>query len=341
MGTDALEQFGRLGIVYPMVPYSPRHPAYIGLCSKTHQALPMRWLAAALPCAMIASVAAAQDTSTLDTSTPDLSAPTGAAPAEPTPDHTPAQIDKISDAETGRKASRTRLFLGPQFGPAFPGSDRGTIRPYFDFSRARSGEFFPFEAPDESFGFNIYEKKGTAFGLAANMQGRRKAADSDGFLPEIKRSVELGVGLQSWISPDIRLRAEARKAVSGHKAWIGTISADYVRQHGDDWLWSIGPRLTLADGKFHRTYYGVRTVDAVPDSPLAPYRPKGGVHSVGLAASAQYQLDKNWGLAGYAKYERLVGDAASSPVTREYGSRNQPSVGLAVSYTFDSLRQFP
>ncbi|MCC2601760.1 MipA/OmpV family protein [Sphingopyxis yananensis] len=258
---------------------------------------------------------------------------------EPVAAQSPADIDKISDAETGRKASRTRVFLGPQFGPAFPSADRGRIGPFVDYSRARGGEFFPFEAPDESFGFNIYEKKGTAFGLAANLQGRRKASDTDGFLPSVKRSVELGVGAQTWMTPDIRLRAEARKAISGHQAWVGNISADYVRQHGDDWLWSIGPRITLADGKFHRTYYGVRAVDAAPASPLSPYRPKGGVHSLGLAASAQVQLTEQWGLAGYAKYERLVGDAASSPVTREYGSRNQPSIGLAVSYSFNSIRQ--
>jgi MipA family protein len=286
----------------------------------------------------IATTAASTAATTADAVTQDT-APK--AVPEPTAAHTPAEIDKISDADTGRKPSRTRVFLGPQFGPAFPGADRSSIGPYMDYSRARGGEFFPYEAPDESFGFNLYEKKGTAFGLAANMQGRRKASDTDGFLPSVKHSLELGAGAQTWITPDIRLRGEVRKAVTGHKAWVGNISGDYVRQHGDDWLWSIGPRLTLADGKFHRAYYGVRAVDAVPDSPLSPYRPKGGVHSVGLAASAQYQLDKNWGLAGYAKYERLVGDAASSPVTREYGSRNQPSVGLAVSYTFDSLRQFP
>lgn len=299
-------------------------PAFLGLRSP-----PWAGTAAALAGLVLAPAAAAQQTS----------GPSPESTPEPTAAQSPAQIDKISDAETGRKASRTRVFLGPQFGPAFPGADRGRIGPFIDYSRARGGEFFPFEAPDESFGFNVYEKKGTAFGLATNLQGRRKASDTDGYLPSVKRSVELGLGAQTWMTPNIRLRAEARKAISGHKAWVGNISADYVRQYGDDWLWSIGPRITLADGKFHRTYYGVRALDAVPASPLPPYRPKGGVHSLGLAASAQVQLTDQWGLAGYAKYERLVGDAASSPVTREYGSRNQPSIGLAVSYSFNSIHQ--
>jgi outer membrane protein len=37
---------------------------------------------------------------------------------------------------------------------------------------------------------------------------------------------------------------------------------------------------------------------------------------------------------GYARYERLVGDAAKSPIVRDLGTRNQLSGGLGVSYTF-------
>lgn len=255
---------------------------------------------------------------------------------EPTAVHTPAEIDKISDVDTGKKTTRTRVFLGPQWGPSYPGADRNSVGPFIDVSRARDGEFFAFEAPDESFGFNFVENKGSALGLAANVQGKRKRSDTDNFLDKVGTSVELGLGAQTWLTPSVRLRAEVRKAVSGHKAFVSNISADYVVQHGDDWLVSVGPRVTIADGKYHRRYYGVRASEAVPLSGLTPYRPKGGLHSVGVAASGQYQLTDQWGVAAYAKYERLVGDAADSPVTREYGSRHQPSVGVAVSYTFGS-----
>jgi outer membrane protein len=255
---------------------------------------------------------------------------------EPTPAHTPEAIDKISDVDNGKKPTRTRVYLGPQWGPAYPGADRSSVGPFIDVSRARDGEFFAFEAPDEGFGFNVIEKNGSAIGVTANLQGKRKRSDTNGFLPSVGTSVELGVAAQTWLIPSVRLRGEVRKAVSGHKAFVANISADYVAQHGDDWLISVGPRITLADGKYHRRYYDVRASEAVPLSGLTPYRAKAGLHSVGAAASALYQLTDQWGLAAYAKYERLVGDAASSPVTREYGSRNQPSAGLAVSYTFSS-----
>lgn len=252
-------------------------------------------------------------------------------------EQSPATIDAISDEEGGTRAKRTRISLGPQLAPAYPGADRMSIGPYFDFSRARSGEFFAFEAPDESAGFNIYEKGGSALGLAVNMLGKRKAEDVEGLLPTVKRSFELGVAGQSWILPDVRLRLEARKAITGHKGWVGTVSADYVAQSGDDWLFSVGPRVTLGDGKFHRTYYGVTPQDALT-SGLAAERPKGGVHSVGLAASYLHQFTPSWGVATFVRYEHLLGDAADSPVTREFGSRHQPSAGVAISYTFGARR---
>jgi outer membrane protein len=37
---------------------------------------------------------------------------------------------------------------------------------------------------------------------------------------------------------------------------------------------------------------------------------------------------------GYGRYERMVGDAAKSPIVRDLGSRNQLSGGLGISYTF-------
>jgi outer membrane protein len=45
-------------------------------------------------------------------------------------------------------------------------------------------------------------------------------------------------------------------------------------------------------------------------------------------------LNDRWGLFGFARYERLVGDAAKSPIVREFGSRNQLSGGIGLNYTF-------
>ena len=58
------------------------------------------------------------------------------------------------------------------------------------------------------------------------------------------------------------------------------------------------------------------------------------MHAVALASGLSYALDNRWGLFGFARYERLVGDAARSPIVRDFGSRNQLSGGIGLNYTF-------
>ena len=80
------------------------------------------------------------------------------------------------------------------------------------------------------------------------------------------------------------------------------------------------------------------TPAAATTSGLSVYDPGGGVHSVGATAGYHRMLGKNWGMAIYGRYDRLVGDAADSPITRGFGSKGQPSGGIALSYTFGGSR---
>ena len=105
-----------------------------------------------------------------------------------------------------------------------------------------------------------------------------------------------------------------------------------MARNRDAWLVSIGPRLTLANGRYHRAYFGVNPAAATPA--LHAFVPGGGVQAVGATAGAVRQVTRRWGLTGFLKFDRLVGDAERSPVTRRFGSPNQASGGLALSYTF-------
>lgn len=231
---------------------------------------------------------------------------------------------------------RTRIIIGPQLSPSWPGADKHSLGPYIDVSRTRDGEF-EYEAPDESFGQPLARAGNFAFGPALGFIGKRKASDIGADLPTVGFTFEAGAFAQAYLAPELRVRVEGRKGLSGHKGWAGEVSADYIARQGDDWLFSIGPRVTLGDAKYTRAYFGV-TPAAAATSGLAPFDPGGGVQSVGVAAGYLRQLSRNWGVAAYARYDRLIGDAADSPVVRELGSRSQPSVGVAVSYTFGGGR---
>lgn len=235
-------------------------------------------------------------------------------------------------AQDGGK--QTRIGLGPQIYPSYPGADDYDFGPFIEFSRKNAGETFEFEAPDESFDFTLLRMDGLSLGPAVNWEGKRDADDAGANLPKIGFTIEPGIFVAFQPTEGFRLRTEARKGLGGHKGWIAMTSADVVLRDGDEWLFSIGPRVTWSDNRYHDAWWGVTPADALA-SGLPAYDPGGGIHAYGAAASFLTQLGPHWGIATYAKYDRLTGDAADSPVVRQLGSRDQFSGGVALTYILD------
>lgn len=250
---------------------------------------------------------------------------------------TPALAQQAEPDPPAREPLRTRIYLGPKLAPASPGARDLSFGPFIEVTRARGTDPFEFEAPDERFGFPVVTAGGVEFGPAIGIVGKRRAADIGVPLHDVGFSVEPGAFAQTYLARDIRARAELRKAVSGHRGWVGELSGDYIARNGDRWLASIGPRVTLADARYHRAYYGITPADSAA-SALPVTTPGGGVERIGIAAGYLRQLTPAIGIAAYARYDRLVGDAAASPYVRRHGSRHQPAFGLALSYTFSRTR---
>jgi MipA family protein len=229
---------------------------------------------------------------------------------------------------------RTRVGIGPQAYPSYPGSDDIDFGPFLEFERARDGEQFKFSAPDDSFALPLIRADTFSFGPIANYEGERTADDVGANVPKIKFTIEVGGFAQAYLGDNFRLRTELRKGLGGHKGWIGTGGADYIARDGDDWLFSIGPRVTWSDHRYQDAWFGITPATAIATG-LPAYNPGGGIQAVGATASFLTQLGGPWGIATYAKYDRLVGDAADSPLVTGFGSRDQFSGGLALTYTFD------
>lgn len=228
---------------------------------------------------------------------------------------------------------RYRVALGPAIAPKYPGADNYRFQPLINVDRATGDEPFAFEAADESFAIPLYNHNGFAFGPAVNFEARRRARDVGVNVPKVGFTVEAGGFVQYQLTPGFRLRAEARQGIGGHKGLIGVVGGDFVARDGDRWLFSIGPRVTLVNDRYSRAYFGISPATALVTG-LPAYRAKGGLEAVGATAGALHQLDQHWGITGYAKYDRLVDDPARSPLVRGYGSRDQFSGGIGLSYTF-------
>jgi outer membrane protein len=228
---------------------------------------------------------------------------------------------------------RVRVGAGAQLRPKYVGSDDTSVSPLFHINIARHGRQFSFSAPDDSPSIAVTSANGLSFGVAGNIEGRRKPSDVGAPVDSIKRTFEAGAFAQYEWHDSFRVRAELLKGIGGHHGLLGTISADKIWRDGDRYVVSVGPRLLFSDGRYERAYFGVSPAVAVT-SGLPAYRPSSGVYAVAVASGITYALNDRWGLFGFARYERLVGDAAKSPIVREFGSRNQLSGGIGLNYTF-------
>ena len=232
---------------------------------------------------------------------------------------------------------RIRVGLGGQVRPDYLGSDGTEWAPLWDLAVARGSNQFEFEAPDDSFDIKLYSKDGFSFGPAASIAGGRNRSDVGARVDKLSTTIEVGAFAQYYVSDSIRLRAETRKGIGGHGGVVASLGADHVWRKGDDYVFSIGPRLLLSDARYQRAWFGVDASSAI-NSGLPQYRPDGGIHAVGATGGATYRLSPRWGLFGFGRYERLVGDVAKSPIVRELGSRDQFSAGAGLTYSFTIRR---
>jgi outer membrane protein len=232
---------------------------------------------------------------------------------------------------------RVRVGLGAQLQPEFIGADETRLAPLFHINFARGTDQFRFVAPDDHVGVSLVSVGGFSLGPVANIRAKRTPADVGAPVARIPRTFEAGAFVQYQAGNSFRVRADILRGLGGHDGLVGSIGVDRIWRDGDRYVFSIGPRILFSDARFQRAYFGVTPAVSLA-SGLPAYRPGGGVHAVALASGLSYELTSRWGVFGYARYARLVGDAARSPIVRQLGSRNQLSGGIGLNYIFTVRR---
>lgn len=101
---------------------------------------------------------------------------------------------------------------------------------------------------------------------------------------------------------------------------------------------SVSVDATHASGNYMRSEFGVTPAGALA-SGLPVFTPQGGWKSAGASLILGYDLSGNgldggWGLFALTSYNRLLNDAARSPIVRLRGDRDQWFLAAGVSYTF-------
>ena len=217
----------------------------------------------------------------------------------------------------------------------FEASNKYRLSGYPGISIRRPGQPWKFGAPDDGFGFAVVDTPWFQLGPVARIRGERDWKDDKKFrgMDNVDWAIEPGAFLELYPADFFRVRGELRYGTWGYDGFVGNVSADYINRF-DRFTLSVGPRMEIGGKEFMNTYYGVSANEAAFNGRVTRYKADGGVKSVGVAGALTYDWSQNWSTTGFASYNRLVGDAADSPVAKKLGEKDSYSVGLGVAYTF-------
>ena len=242
----------------------------------------------------------------------------------------PLQAAALSSQGAQRTGVTFTLGLGLRHAPKYFGAGSNSLGPTgsFGINELVLPGGFGFGSPDA-------RPLDPGFGLRGGFRyiGERRASDHPSLAgtDRIRQAVELGVGL-AHVTEFGRVYGEVRRGFGGHTGWVGEVGIDAIARPTPQLVLAAGPRANWGNARFTRTYFGVTPAEsAASGGALAPWRPSGGLVSVGVELTAKYDLGDGWGLRGRLGWERLRGGAANSPITRK---RNQYSAQLVVTRQF-------
>jgi outer membrane protein len=253
--------------------------------------------------------------------------PIPAEPSVPVPPPANAQPGILSaggalDARTPDIVATLRA--GVAVSPSYFGSDEYDVGPdlaaRIDYVRFPGGFEY---GSSRTVGFR------TGWGIQGSFRyiGERKKDDIPG-LDDVDWTAEAGLGVgyeqRSW-----RAFADVRYGIIGHNTWVGEIGADAIAYPIEGLTLTAGPRLQFGTDNFAQTYFGISAEESAA-SGLEAYDASGGLLATGLEIGARYLFNERWGVEGAIGYDRLVNDAADSPITRT-GSADQYSARIGIT----------
>jgi outer membrane protein len=226
--------------------------------------------------------------------------------------------------------------VGGAYTPDFEGAKRSMLSPVPIFAIRRAGSTEQFRGPRDSASIALIDFGDLRAGPAGKLVSSRKAdsySELNG-LGDVSTAVELGGFVEYYPVDWFRTRGELRQGFGGHHGVVADLSADVIVPIVQRFTISAGPRFTRESTQATSPYFGIDAVQAMATG-LPVFDAKGGAHSVGAGTQVSYRIDPQWEVHAYVEYERLLGDAAKSPLVTIRGSPNQTTFGIGASYSFD------
>ena len=184
-------------------------------------------------------------------------------------------------------------------------------------------------------GFNLINQNGFKAGPVANIGFPRRESYSRYLraLGNVNFTIEAG-GFATYMYGPVEIGGEVRRGLGGHDGTIAEFKATLYVPISGTVLVGGGPTLKLADDTYMNAYYGISEHQS-ERSGKAMFIAGPGLLSAGVNAFGVVKLTDKIHLLGFIEYEKLLGDAAESPIVKgPAGSENQFSGGAAVTYRF-------
>lgn len=225
-----------------------------------------------------------------------------------------------------------------EYGPSYEGSKHYTFGALPSFDIHRLGEAQEHSAPDDNFNYGLFDFHGLEIGPVVGLRDDR--FDLNNLQLQSQRRVrwnfDAGGFAQYWLMENqLRFRTEVRQSLWGGDGLVGDLAVDWFQPVGDKWLLSVGPRMSLANSVYMRSNFGISPSQAARNAHVSTYDAGAGVKSVGFTVAATYTFSPAWSVQVYEKYNRLVGDAADSPITSRFGSPDQNIIVFTLNRTFN------
>lgn len=225
------------------------------------------------------------------------------------------------------------LTTGVSVSPTYLGSDRYNLRPALAFFASKRNFFLEANPGAASAGLEI--DSGLTIGaLIRRRGGREDLADPQvAALDEIDGTVETG----GFMRIDVGVASIGTQFIidtgNAHGSWTTEVDISTLWSPAPQWTVSPRVAVTVAGDGFVRTYFNV-TPDESLRSRLPTYEAKGGLMAVGLGVTASYAFARHWSVNARASFNRLLADAADSPITKVTGSPNMVRGALTMTYRF-------
>ncbi|MBW2562239.1 MAG: MipA/OmpV family protein [Deltaproteobacteria bacterium] len=214
--------------------------------------------------------------------------------------------------------------------PAYEGSDDYELRgfPLVDitwrdtiFLNAHTG-----------LGAYVWNRNNCKLGLAVGYTFGRDEDDSADLrgLGDIDDGATASV-LFRWAAGDAALHARYEQQITGQDTGFQVnLGLGYELRIAEKTTVKPSIQTTYASSDYMEEYFGISPGQS-SRSGIRVYDADSGFKSLGFQIMAIYRLDQHWGIQAGAVYDRLVGEAADSPVVK---NENQYRVSTGLSYTF-------